>query len=577
MQSTGINYFTQLSSATGNFLLGYFFTGWTGNANIPSLSFANTIYSGTISNTGNFYRNSGSGFFDGNTIITVNNASGLAANTWTMVIDYEMSGNQNSILFSNYTSGSINSGWVLGISNLCSPYIEYYSNNGPQIYISNNTWGQKNTIFVTKTNNYINIDYLNYNTKLLESEQFIVDDTYFQPSNNWLIGGHTGAPSYFSGDKYKGHMDSFLYYAPALLPYQKLSISSGFYNDIYNSTSVVTTGYSYLVTGQTTGLVPIFSGTTGNANEFYNYLTGPCNNITAVYTTTGLTGIIYDISFVPLTQTIINLFTGSSGGGIIENTGFSISHGLSNVSYIKNIDYQDITELYYFPQSSNKLNINKFLELDGTLNKFILPETYDINQINLYINGIGQFGSGYEQTGSIYNLGIQKSGMYFVSGIYLSGDYDYKDTNIVDIISGDRRYYNSGYFDNGGQTGISGFAQHSSLIFLDGFKLMSGLDYKLINDDLIFQADYLPLITSGRFWTFPIDSESSFVSGIFNNTGINGYFAPDTTQIYMNGIRQRINIDYLEIPSISLLNNSGLFLSNLTSINNNENSFIESI
>jgi hypothetical protein len=580
MNPTGVQYFTHSdkTNTSGQLQVFYAFTGGSGTHIIPSLPFGKSAYSGFIDNTGSFYDVSGSGFFGGQTSIRVNNASGLSSQTWSMIIDYKISGGQNNVLFSNYSSGTINSGWIIGVNDANSVYLEYYSNQGPQILISNTTYGTQNTIVITKNNSAINLDYLDYNTKSLISENFSIDPVYFLPSDNWYIGASTGTPGYYSGQKYKGFMDYWLYFAPALLPSQKLGVLSGLYCDITNPIQTISSYTTSLVTGQTTGLVSIFTGTTGEANEFYNYITGACNSIHAVYSGINLTGFVYDIGTVPLTQTITTYITGITGGGPIENSGYSISHGFNAVSYLKEINATDISELYYFPRSTNKININNELSFDFTLNKFILPSQYNINQINFYINSVGQFGSGYNVTGDFYNLTIDKSGMYFVSGNYLSGDYQGNDTNIIDIISGNR-VFNTGFWVLNNNTGISGMGLPNSLVFLGGQKLKSGLDYRISGTDLILNNSYwYDTIDSGRYWSAPIDTESSFTSGVWNNLDLNsGYFARGTTQLWMNGVRENLNDDYIEISHLSLLNNSGHYLDNLNNIFISDLGFLESI
>ena len=212
---TGIIYFSELADATDRLKICYAYTGTAGSGLYNSVS-SNPQYSGSIYGTGNFYSRSGSGFFGGGTTVNINNATGFSSDTsFTMILTYEFSGsNSNNILFSNYSSGSngINSGFVLGTADTQQPYLEYYTPGGPKIVLSENNWGNKSTLLVTKNPNSITLECFDYNSREFESEIFFIDDTYFLPASNWKIGGIGNPPSYFSGDNFKGYMDTFLYY-----------------------------------------------------------------------------------------------------------------------------------------------------------------------------------------------------------------------------------------------------------------------------------------------------------------------------------------------------------------------------
>jgi hypothetical protein len=577
MATTGINFFTQRIGATNQLAVFYDFKE-SGNNPIPSVSLGNSIYSGTIitNSLNNFYSKTGSGFFNSNSFIKINNSSGLNSSTWTISINYELSTGQNGILFSNYSSGSnINSGFCIGVNNSCQPYIEFFTNNGPTVIQSQNNWGTKNSIFVTKTPNNITIDYLNFNSKLLETEQFSINDNYFIFSDKCLIGGASGCPSYFSGNNFSGYIDNFIFFTPALLPYQKLGIFSGIYCDIAPPAQNITSITTQIITGYITGFIPIFTGTTGQINQFYNYLTGQCNNITATYQIIDLTGTIYDIGNTPLYQTKINYITGITGGISIEQTGYSQTFGMDSISYLKQVDTGDITELFYFPNSVNKTNINNTINFDRVLNQFVLTgNNFTTDQINFYINSAAQFGSGYSNGGTFYNPTVDLSGMFYVSGIYISGiNYDSSDTNIIDYISGNRIYKDEQYFISGGLTGISGLGFSQSSIFLNGIKLQSGIDYYTLGLDFILKTNYITGF-SGKFWTFPNDSAASFASGNYNNISLNK-FARNTSIIYLNGARESLYTDFIELSKFSPLNNTNNFINNLNNIYNNNNTFIE--
>lgn len=579
MLPTGINFYSSLASVTGKLAILYSFTG-SGFNFLPSVPHGNSIYSGRIQNTGNFHQpnRSGSGFFDGYNFINISNASGLnSQNSWTTIINYEQSGNQNSVLFSSYQSGSINSGYIIGINNNCQPYLEYYSNAGPQVLLSNNNWGSKNSLWVTKTSNNISIEYLNLNNKQFESESFNIDDTYWVNSDIWLIGNKTGTPNYFSGYGFAGYIDLFCHFSPSLLSYEKDLIKSGIYVNNLNPIIYITTGYTSGITGYDYINIPIFSGVTGFQIFSGIQTTGVCDQVTNIYYSGNLTGIVYESGLIPVYQTVTDYYTGISGVNNIENSGYSISFGMDGVSYLQNINAGDLSELYYYPNSTNKTNINQELSFDRILNKFILPQIYDTKQINFYINSVAQFGSGYNISGDFYGSTVVISGMYFNSGSYLSGNYNGMDTNIIDIVSGVRSFCTGKYTPAGPVAILNNFfVPNNSMVFYEGVKMASGTQYVISSNILFLKSLYLTGIVPARMWTFPSDSESYFYSGIFNNF-TTGKFARGTSQLYLNGLRENINDSYLEISKFSLLNNSGNYIDNLNIIYNNENDWIEEL
>lgn len=578
MNPTGISFYSTLVDVTGKLQILYSFQD-SGYDFIPSVPHGNTAYSGFINNTGNFWQvnRSGSGFFNSDTLIKISNASGLNSQTsWTTIINYEQSSGQNSVLFSSYQSGeSINSGFLIGINSNGSPYFEYYTPNGPTIGLSDKNYGSKNSLWITKTYNNLSFEYLNFNTKELESENWSVDDNYWINSDNWYLGGQSGAPAYWSGSNFIGYMDCFVHYSPALLANEKNIVKSGLYTNIFDSTIYITTGYTSGITGFNYTVTPIFTGVTGFTNTVSGYITGTCDNVQTIYSSGNLTGIIYDSGVVPVYDFVVNYYTGISGANQIENSGYSMSFGMEAVSYLKNINATDLSELFYYPISVNKININQELIFDRTLGKFILPTAYNTDQLNFYVNSAAQFGSGYSVTGGFYNRGIQISGMYFNSGIYLSGNYNGSDTNIIDIVSGARAFSTGDYYILPDETGISGLIPNKCMVFAEGVKLPSGLWYKATGINFQLTNPYIyNNITSQRLWSMPIDLESSYVSGIWNVTGVSK-FARNTSQVYINGLRANINDEYLEISRFSLLNNSGRYLENLNSIYNNENNWTE--
>ncbi len=568
---TGINFICNLLNISGLQVF-YAFTGSTDlphKNTVDSSSVGKIAHSGTIGEPSifsNFFNKSGSGYWDGGRAVTINNTSGIHSNTWTMVFSYELSGRQNSTLFSNYSSGTannpINSGWLIGISDLCNPYLEYYTDQGPKILLSQNNFGTKNAFFITKNNNSVTIDLLDYNKKILESESFFVEDEFFPQSNKWLLGGYTGTPSYFSGQNFRGYMDCYMYFSPALLPSEINSISSGLYCSPTISQPAITTGIFSGITGFITGQSVLFSGITGYNSYLSGYITGNCNDVTPIYASGGLTGVIYSQNIIPLYQISVILTTGTTGFLFIENSGYTKSFNLDSISFLKDIDYRDLSELYYV-NSVNNFNLNNNAVFDRTKTMFVLPQQYNLNQFNFYLNPIAQFGSGYSLSGNIYGFNLTRSGTYYISGNYLSGfSYDNLDNNIYDVISGNNRIYRL-------ISGWTGTLDTGYQYFANGVKLVTPMTG--------VELDFLTGVITGHIFNFPVHTGSVYTTGL-SNLRTSG-FGRGLTQLYLNGVRQHLNLgtDYIEISQFSLLNNESYHIDQDTQapLYGNNNSYIE--
>lgn len=570
LNSTGIIHFTDLAGATANLQI---FLSFTGTSNSQSGIYNSIVskpqYSGQISSqTGLFYQQSGSGFFGGDSVISIKNVSGLTNPTFTMVVNYEHSGSQNSQVFSSYSSGATaNSGFCISTTHTLSPAIEYYSNTGPALLMSQNNFGDKNSLWITKNTNSLSIEYFNFNSRKFESEIFPTDDTYFLPSNNWLLGGSTGTPAHFSGNNYRGFIDNFIYFSPCLSPNQKNIISSGLFTDVLPATSYVTSVTTSGITGFLTGQTMIFSGVAGTQNQISNYTTELCfGGQTSNYQTVNLTGAIYEDFISGIYQTVITYSTGYSGSVIIENTGYRKSFSMDAVSYLnKNVNSGDFSEMYYY-SGVDKTNINNVLVFDRILNKYILPATYDLNQINFYSNGVAVFGSGYSVSGNLYNTFVTPSGSYFVSGNYLSGDnFNDQDSNIIDYISGNQRVYfpvsgfNSGILISGTNSGYA--------FYINGIKSPPQLSF----DELF----YITGSIGGNIFSLPLYSGSNYTTGT-NNLRTAG-FSRGVSQVFCNGVRQKLGKtnDYIELGSLSLLNSGAHYLYGFPTVYNNENNYFE--
>lgn len=529
MKESGINhFFTQIGLDTGTFSILYTFEEKTG-VKINSISGGNPIYSGILQDSTNFWIKPGSGFSSGS-YIQVQNTSGLYSNGWTQIFVYEKININNSILFSSLNGTS---GYNIGLTDSNKPYLESV-NNGRVVGASYNNYSSKNVISISYLPNFLNIGYYNFNSQLLESESF---DYYFNilRSDNWkLLPNYTGFIDYW--------MYFNAYYSPQILT-QLFSgfgfIPTGTGLSIQNIFGTGITGYQSgtLIQTGVTGYSVIFGGGSGYSDY------------TDIFSDTGiatpLTGII---SSGTILSGIVGIISGTITGSpaILYDTksGYIASFGMEKIQMLNYIDNSDCIK-----DSYSRVNFDDFYNKLGILNYsgYYFFKEYNSGIINLYLNGVGQSNSGW-----------------FTSGIYLflTGS-DTIDDVFVDIKSGDKKSYRI--------TGLSYAFQYSGQeIYLNGVNLISGLDFTVSGSILTLTSRNTGI--SGEIFEYPI--VLNYTTGTFTFKNISK-FDRNTSNIYLNGIREQINKQYIECGLYD--NFSGNYYNNLNQIviYNNNNLFWE--
>lgn len=314
--------------------------------------------SGTVSGHGpsGSVGNASSGLFDGQVYLSIEKDIGFSESDWVMFFAFEKSGTKDSILFSNYGGEAIKSGFVFGVNSANKPFVETYNENGPAIYEANIELSSRNSIALSKNGNTITFDYFDFNSKQMASEGFFVSPTSFLPSYSWYLGGAHNSPSYFSGNNFKGNLDTFIYLTGNYFPYEIDTLFSGFtlskapnyyytildescyydyfgltgsisgitFNPINTLSYLVQTGYLVNKTGELLANITgnIFSGSgiaSGN-------ITGYVDSGSGVVTTTisnfsGITGVEVIVNGLRVFQNPI--ITGTSGNFFLFPTAFT--------------------------------------------------------------------------------------------------------------------------------------------------------------------------------------------------------------------------------------------------------------
>lgn len=516
MKESGLNYFAgQLGLNSGSFGAMYTFEAGAG-VNVASISGAQPLYSGTLSSATNFWLKPGSGYSSGTTV-TVNHASGLHSEAWTKVFVFEKVDVNPCVLFNSLTGTS---GHRIGITKSNKLYFESF-NEEPVVAASSNNYSSKNAVSVSYLTNSVTLGLYNFNGKTLENESFDYPFQVTRSDAQTLGGQFTGYWDYYIhrtdylSPEVIGQWMSGLFARPTGYGYEVQTICvtgiTGYQNVVVGVTGV--TGRSTSVGGDEgrdyyTGAFPLFHATT----DLTGYLS------TGLYSS-GVSGV----ACYPV--------TGAPSDLLEYLTGYASSFGMQKVQMFTHMEtgytvksawsYAPFTDIY------NKHGARNY-------SGYSMAERYPTGLINLFYNGIGQANAGWT-----------------VSGTYLlvSGAQSI-DTATFDLKSGDKKVFNV----TGGLTGYA-FTYSGQEIYLNGVNLISGYDYVLTSG--ILNLTNANTGITGYIFEYPIvlapqTGASALITG--------GPFWRDTSNVYLNGVRQVNRLFYVEGAVFDLL--SGQYFDN---------------
>jgi hypothetical protein len=459
--------------------------------------------------------------------------------------------------------------------------------DGPFSYTFPNILANKNSIYLQTQQNEVTIGLLNNNTKTYDIKNFTLFRNRIKDSNNFVLGGSQIFPEWLGGNitNFSGLIDNF-YLFRNLSTLDIKNITSGFiYNPIAINgiileecfTESILSGSGFLqnevtgkelVTGITgdfevIGVLTGFSGITGTGitgyeaietqryidncgNEIINYrydpLTGiiitnvPFNiELTGYVERTGifeidLTGLVENFIDVEINRVICNerlLLT-----GIPEfTTGIKFLSGLSfsEISLISKLDNEDSLEAICENYTHDTLLFNRSLDYDNFNKNHYYNENINItgiNQIMLFANGQALINSGFYVQEAGYDTNIITNLDYAVSGndVYTNKKFDGSDYLFYDYITGNFLAFKTTGTIKNGETiiNLSGDA-NNKFIFLNGQKLIKGLDYSLQSQITGFKINAVYDLSGSNYFIikhFPHDFNNYLNTGdnlIFNN------------------------------------------------------------
>lgn len=569
MINSGLNYFLDLINFDKSLYKVHYSFSTPSGLSIENIASGYSQMSGALNATGNFYTYPNTGNFDSGQYITIQNSTGLISNNWSHVFVYNKTNTGKCILFDSFLTGNPLSGYQIGINDSNRIFFESYNNNNQFTKTSNLILGKNNILGVSKADSIINYYLYDHNLDQVLTDSKVISNQYINSSSKGIIGNSINNFNFAESGAYSGQMAHYIYFSDALTPFSFRYIVSGLFTNI-SQTNLVT-GYSV---NQITGYFSGFTGVTGIVG-FQNVITGSgidpfdTGNYIEYFASSGITGFLTSGIYInPLTGLVTTFVTGDPITTLSVNSFGLSNYGLDHLAYIRKIDYNDFSRANFFKNHSNL--INKVAGYDTVRNSYQLDQIYDINSVNIYANGIAYNYEGFSYTGNFYNSGINISGDYVFDNFYINWINKYfsgSDSVIYDNLSGARNFIlTTG--DNYSGNSLSIIATGDYIMF-NGVLLESGIQYITSGGNFVWNTSYFSGVT-GKVFKLPIQHRYDYASGIFiNNTG----FLRRNSQLYLNGARQLLDVDYFETSSISLVQNSGLFCGNFDSIFINETGY----
>ncbi|MEY4370988.1 MAG: hypothetical protein RIQ48_704 [Pseudomonadota bacterium] len=606
-----------------------------GNSNVypDEWAFPYSSTGNLISTTPLDFYFTGSGYFNGNSIVKFDKP--FEIDNALMFISYTKTNNRDEILLSSVTGNNFNnySGYVLGINQANKLYFKYWNPiEGPFSFTFQKTISDKNLIYIYKESSSLTIGKYNNNTFEFETESFSIFNNIFKDSNQLFLGGSfQNSIPWVNSQNFIGYIDKF-YILKNNLPFYADDLARSLYSnpeivtidttvDCYQSGISILSGFSYSgitgtyssgfsvrtsgITGYTNVLSGFnYSGTTGFKQNIIGAYVDTCGSSNNIYEITPLTGLITGNIIINSGITGLIISTGNininltgliTGQGLVFTTQSICTTGkeqqfiidyYQDENFLKSLSYSyisllddnlknnDIIEAYTKNYINKNLDYNNDLDFDSINGYYINSKNYKSGDLILFKNGQTLTNGGYSSGLSGYDIIYTPIFDYFTTGnkIYIKDSNEF-DFIFYDNLSGDNNYFYLTDYKSGTVLPIN--TNSNSFIFQNGQKLISGLDYNKSSNGLNFNFD----LTGIDPQLFLIKTIDSGFNKYITNSGsfkILNNFNHGCSLIYYNGIKQKLNNNYIENSNFDLISgNFYMDTDNFNILNSNDGFFIQ--
>jgi len=544
------------------------------------VSGASPLYSGIYHSTSFSpiydYRNiSKSGNFS--SYVEISPSTGLWGNQMSLVFLTRKNDSKNGVLFNCLETGLLNGenvykGFLLGYSDGSKPFFGYRGKDGFQTYSANFDLTENHLIYFVRDGDNVTLGKYDYFTQEFINNSFSIDGNYlFEPLSGYSIGWKSG--NYFPRQLWNSGnsqvIDEFMFFNYPLYSTDLEMIGSGWAADRFPQSTgsgiIVTTG----ITGFLTGINPV-TGITGWGITGTGFYTNQYGISYTGYLSGQLTGTLHQTGVTPLTG-IVNTpeyFIVPPYSQV--NTGFLRQFYQDYVTFLRSPDNLDFDSISYDTGYIGSPDYKQQAVYDKIQDKF---KIFTNNKIISFVNGIAQFSGQKINTGTIYNPIFILERDFSITGNYVdsTGFYNIGDSFWYNEISGLTFYQSNFRYTGGNSVVFTGVCSGNSMVFFNGQKIQSGLDYQVTGKNLIFNT---PLYSgaSGDLSVISLYGQRREETGNFAWKQTNTGFNPNYFMLFMNGQWQVKNQDYVTSDAAGMLSGSGIFSVGTSKIFSNFNS-----
>lgn len=603
MAESGVNYYLDTYSS---FEVEPYWKVWYSfkdvqNGVVPSISGANSSYSGVYAQNDLFNTPDYLSLGYGKTGVGISNITGFDYDAFSLIFLAQKLNKSGSILFTcaetgTYNGENVNKGFSIGYNDAGNIFFEYYHKGNPRVYTSSFIPYKNHSIYVIKNGQDLILGNYNFISSKTQQDTFSIDDTYILDPQKWYLG--TGQkndkPKDFYSHKYCDFLlDEFLCFDYPLYQDDIVLINSGFCSNYIDDYYV--TGSGLAPSGTPIGMVTgMFSGVTGSQTIPTGVITDDFGNQYTGYSTILLSGLISGTGIGYSSGDSPFFFEELVTGHIEINTGFLKSMYPSVIVYTRPMDSSDMMHVWTNNTEIKDLDYNSKMYYDVANNVYQIDST---GSIAPFINGLF-YNSGQKIiSGSIYDPTIIFEGDYFQTGYQLDFTGFFQDQDKGEYRKIESSYY---YYVPISHPPLALGEPFNSLLFLNGvnlikqapddtrpfydadadyaYKFTAGNNGLLVLNTSLLNAIGANSIFSVVYFDYLIDQKTGN-SALFDiKSGSISGFNEFNNFVFLNGQYQHKDTDYLVTDKNSLLDKSGVFSiseSTIYNLSNDNDAFME--
>lgn len=545
------------------------------------------------------------GLFDHREMIQISDK--VDYNNWTIFFDITTSSQQNltgqqKILLSSMKNSGDTSGFHIGLNGYNHPFITYASKDGAKYTHTFSGEASDRSLFSFSFNNDGKSLSIEKHSPLEDYAQSFVTEN-LKLSNTWTIGGFkeylNSAEPATDIRSFNGTMNHFMIFSPSLKGKLINNFSDFLFIKSYEKPQIK---QRELITQKNISGTYITSGVIGTGITGYEKSLSSTINGIPIYKNVGVTGEISGdvIAYSDEMEDVVTYEKYLSNE--VKTFDDSISKKFFNkkLSFLKPIEsgyslpesgslYVDsnkdsidrISYAAYEVSSSEKVNTNtqKIARWNGVSGAFILQSGLDNKYINLFRNGLLQRSGTLEEVEKTDTDGtgfadytLLNSRFIYSNNRYQDDDYIlYEECDSPNIIGGYVKGEQSSYMYWNGSQYVHDtwyfFKSKSDFIkkdlYFGGLKLISGVDYAVADGFSSLISVYTSGLNNGVFsWIekFSSNEHNTETGNLTYNLNLN-YELMDEI-VWLSGIRQRKNVDYIKTADFSVLNSGYKFNKN---------------